>query len=96
MDSSGRFRRTWQSLHKDAPPTLSAPDSYGADEIAVMLGSLGIAMLEVGQPTNLVLARLMTIASRYTTATVRIAVLPTVLILQIGTVGVKELRVSTR
>jgi uncharacterized membrane protein YjjP (DUF1212 family) len=91
-----RLSSRWASLRKETPTTLSEPDTYDRSDVAAMLGSIGIAMLEVGQPTNLVFARLMTIASRYTNARAQIAVLPTILIVQIGPVGHKALRVSTR
>lgn len=52
-----------------------------------MLREIGIALLEVEQPTQLVSARLLEISAQYTTAPVRIVVLPTVLMIQVGTVG---------
>ncbi len=62
-----------------------------------MLRMLGIAMLEVGQPTNLVLAKLHDIAPQYTDKELRAVVLPTVLIIQIdGVTGQLEVEESTR
>lgn len=53
-----------------------------------MLREIGIALLEVEQPTQLVYARLLEIAAQYTTAPVHIVVLPpTVLMIQVGTVA---------
>ena len=61
---STRARQAWQSLRKQTPTPLAATGAYDDAEVAAMLRSLGIAMLEVGQPTNLVMARLLTVASR--------------------------------
>ena len=77
-------QRMWRAVRKEAPPSAVAPrDTYSNDEIAVMLRTLGMAMLEAGQPVNMVGARLLAIASRYTTSEVRLAVLPTVIIVKI-------------
>jgi len=79
-------QRLWRAVRKEAPPSAVAPrDTYSNDEIAVMLRTLGMAMLEAGQPVNIVGARLLAIASRYTTRTVRLAVLPTVIIVKVDT-----------
>jgi hypothetical protein len=93
---SARARRVWHSIRKEVPKPLTPPDTYDEADIAAMLRSLGIAMLEVGQPTNLVMGRLLTIGSRYTTKRVRVVVLPTVLIIQIDTVGFTEIQMSTK
>ncbi|QUR69499.1 hypothetical protein F6B93_00725 [Mycobacterium spongiae] len=83
-EAGGWPRRLWRAVRKEElPPPVAPPDTFSADEIAVMLRSLGIAMLEVGQPTNMVSARLVLIASRYTTSTVRLAVLPTVIMVKV-------------
>jgi uncharacterized membrane protein YjjP (DUF1212 family)/uncharacterized membrane protein YjjB (DUF3815 family) len=52
-----------------------------------MLCEIGIAMIEVEQPTQLIGARLKNMARHYTTETVKTVVLPTVLLIQIGAVG---------
>ncbi len=52
-----------------------------------MLRAIGVALIEVQQPTPMVTARLMEIAERYTTEPVRVVVLPTVLMIQVGNVG---------
>lgn len=90
-------QRLWRAVRKeDSPSPLAPPGTYSNDEIAAMLRSLGMAMLEVGQPTNMVESKLLTIASRYTTSTVRLAVLPTVIIVKIENTPVTEVDVSTR
>ena len=52
-----------------------------------MLREIGIALVEVAQPTPIVEARLLQIAARYTTEPVRVVALPTVLMIQIGDDG---------
>lgn len=52
-----------------------------------MLRAIGIALIEVQQPTPMVTARLLEIAEQYTTEPVRVVVLPTVLMIQVGNVG---------
>jgi len=74
-------------LREESPPPLAPPDTYGDTEIAVMLHALGLALIEVTQPTQLIRTRLHRVAARYTTKDVRIVVLPTVLVIQIGSVG---------
>jgi uncharacterized membrane protein YjjP (DUF1212 family) len=49
-----------------------------------MLRAIGIALIEVAQPTPIVEQRLMHIATRYTTQPVRVVALPTALMIQIG------------
>lgn len=49
-----------------------------------MLREIGIALVEVAQPTPIVENRLQRIAARYTTEPVRVVVLPTTLLIQIG------------
>ena len=49
-----------------------------------MLREIGIALVEVSQPVQVVEERLLRIAGRYTTDRVRAAVLPTVLFIQVG------------
>ena len=60
-----------------------------------MLRELGIALLEVEQPTPLVAGRLINIAARYTGEQVRIVTLPTALVVQVGSVAY-EVEVSNR
>ncbi len=60
-----------------------------------MLRALGIALVEVEQPTQMIAARLMAVARRYTAEDVRVVVLPRVLFIQVGTVGY-EVDVATR
>jgi uncharacterized membrane protein YjjP (DUF1212 family) len=81
------MQRVWRSLRKEAPGALSDPDTHDDAEIASMLRELGIALLEVEQPTQLVSGRLLSIAARYTTQQVRVVTLPTVLVVQVGNVA---------
>ena len=59
-----------------------------------MLRSIGIALVEVAQPTPVVEDRLAHIAARYSTEQTRVAVLPTMLIIQIGSAAY-EVEAST-
>ncbi|HEX5143898.1 MAG TPA: threonine/serine exporter family protein [Mycobacterium sp.] len=77
------------------PTPLAPPDSYPASEIAALLREVGTALVEVVQPTQLVRDRLLRIAQRYTSAEVRVVVLPTVLVIQVGDKGY-EVSASTR
>ncbi|MCV7226024.1 threonine/serine ThrE exporter family protein [Mycolicibacterium komossense] len=92
--STSRIHRMLRAMRKEAHGALSGPDSYDAAEVASMLRAIGIALVEVEQPTQQVTARLLKIAARYTTDTVRTIVLPTVLVIQVGTVGY-EVETST-
>ena len=60
-----------------------------------MLREIGIAMVEVSYPVQLVEQRLVEIARRYTDAPVQAAVLPTMLLIQIGST-VHEMESSTQ
>lgn len=75
----------WHRLREEAPEPLAAPDSYDDADVAAMLREIGLALIEVSQPTPLVSIRLQHIATRYTSKPVRAVVLPTVLMIQIGT-----------
>ena len=66
------------------PPALAPPDHYDPADVAAMLREIGIALVEVSQPVQVVEERLLRIAGRYTTDRVRAAVLPTVLFIQVG------------
>jgi uncharacterized membrane protein YjjP (DUF1212 family) len=94
-ERDGRARRTWRSLRKESPEALSDADSHDDAEVAVMLRELGIALLEVEQPTQLVTGRLIHIAAHYTRHTVRVVALPTALVVQVGSVAY-EVEVSNR
>ncbi len=67
---------------------VNPDDVYPADvdpaDVAAMLREIGIAMVEVSYPVQLVEQRLIDIAHRYTTEPVQAAVLPTMLFIQIG------------
>jgi len=52
-----------------------------------MLCNIGVALLEAPQPSQLVTGRLVKIAPSYTTQTVRVAVLPTMLLIKRGRVA---------
>ncbi len=66
------------------PPAPAPPDHYDPADVAAMLREIGIALVEVSQPVQVVEERLLRIAGRYTTDRVRAAVLPTVLFIQVG------------
>jgi uncharacterized membrane protein YjjP (DUF1212 family) len=89
-----RARQALRSLRKQSPNRLGAPGSYDDNDIAVMLREIGIALVEVQQPTLLVTARLQRIAAQYTDHPVRMIVLPTVLVIQVGNVAY-EVETST-
>jgi uncharacterized membrane protein YjjP (DUF1212 family) len=76
-----------RSIRKDVPQALTGGDQSEDAEIAAMLRELGIALIECEQPTNLVEARLLKIAKRYTDKIVRVVVFPTALVVQVGTVA---------
>lgn len=66
------------------PPALARPDHYDPADVAAMLREIGIALVEVSQPVQVVEERLLRIARRYTTERVQVAVLPTMLFIQVG------------
>ena len=88
-------RRLWSRLLEELPDPLGPPDTYPEADIAAMLRELGLALIEGTQPTQLVRDRLHQVARRYTSKPVRVVVLPTVLIIQVGTEGY-EVDTSTR
>ncbi len=82
-----RRQRRWpivDALRKKPADALAPPDTYDPVDIAAMLREIGIALVEVAQPTPIVEARLTQIAAKYTSKRVRAVVLPTVLMIQIG------------
>lgn len=83
--TDSRVTRVLRTFRKDPPDPLGEPDTHSHADIAAMLRELGIALVEVEQPTNQIAIRLRQIAARYTTAKVSVVVLPTVLLIQIGT-----------
>lgn len=82
--SSHAVTRVWRSLRKQSPAPLAPPDTYPVAVVAHMLREIGIALLEVQVPSGVVESRLMHVAERYTTESVLIVALPTVLIIQVG------------
>lgn len=85
----------WHSVRKVTPDALGDPDSHDDAEVAAMLRELGIALLEIEQPTQLVAGRLINIAANYTREKVRVVALPTALVVQVGSIGY-EVEVSNR
>ena len=79
-----RRRRIVDAIRKMPPPTLATPDVYPPRDVAAMLREIGIALIEVSQPTPMVESRLHNIALHYTSRTVRAVVLPTMVMIQIG------------
>jgi len=82
-----RRKRIFDAVRKTPPEPLAAPDSHDQADVAAMLREIGIALVEVEQPTQLVEGRLLQIAAQYTSEPVRVVVLPTMLMIQVGTVG---------
>lgn len=87
MSRNERWQRIVKALRKTTPAPLLQPGSSDEAEVAAMLRAIGIALIEVAQPTLVVEARLLEIAPRYTEKPVRVVALPTVLMIQIGDVG---------
>ena len=83
-----------RSLRKKAPEALPGGGSRGDADVAAMLREIGIALLEVEQPTQVVAARLVRIAANYTDEPVRVMTLPTGLVVQVGNIGY-EVEVSS-
>lgn len=75
------------ALRKEPPTPLDPPQPHDPAGVAVMLREIGTALLEVHQPTPLVSGRLAEIAARYTSEPVQVVVLPTVLMVQVGSIG---------
>ncbi|MFN8071625.1 MAG: threonine/serine exporter family protein [Mycobacterium sp.] len=95
MTRAERRRRIIDTLRKTPPEALAPPDTYDPREVAAMLREIGIALVEVSQPTPIVESRLEQIARRYTTRPVRVVALPTMVMIQIGDEGY-QLEGSTR
>ncbi len=88
-------RRIIDAVRKTPPAALGPPDSHDPREVAAMLREIGIALVEVSQPTPIVESRLEQIARRYTTRPVRVVALPTMVMIQIGDEGY-QIEGSTR
>jgi uncharacterized membrane protein YjjP (DUF1212 family) len=95
MTKPGRRRRFVHAIRKTPPPTLATPDAYDPVHVAAMLREIGIALIEVSQPTPVVESRLCIIAARYTSLPVRAVALPTMVMIQIGD-NVYQIESSTR
>lgn len=83
---NSRTRRFLESIRKEIPEAVEGQDHDDA-EVAAMLRELGIALIECEQPAQLVRGRLLTIAKQYTHETVRVVVLPTALVVQVGNIA---------
>jgi hypothetical protein len=55
-----RVGRITRSLRKEVPEAIGTPAAYDGAEVAAMLCEIGIAMIEVEQPTQLIGTRLRT------------------------------------
>jgi uncharacterized membrane protein YjjP (DUF1212 family) len=75
--------RLRHALLKQRPEPLEGTDPYPDEDVLTMLRQLGIAMIETGQPTNLVESQLRAIGLAYTGHEVRVLVFPTYLIVQL-------------
>ena len=95
-DDSGMARRLLRSIRKEIPEPLAEGQDHDDAEVAAMLRELGIALIECEQPTQLVGARLLTIAKQYTRETVRVVVLPTALVVQVAPSPMRSRRSSSR
>jgi len=62
-----RRKRIFDAVRKRPPAALAPPDTFDPAMIAAMLREVGIALVEVAQPTPIVEARLTRIAAQYTT-----------------------------
>lgn len=87
--------RITAAFRKSPPPALAPPDHYDPADVALMLREIGAALVEVSLPVQVVEQRLLVIAARYTTAPVQVAVLPTMLFVQVGSV-VHQMEGSTQ
>lgn len=84
MSVLARFLR---AIRKEVPQALAEGQRGDDAEVAAMLRELGIALIECEQPSHLVSARLKAIAVQYTSHPVRVVVLPTALVVQVGNVA---------
>ena len=79
-----RRERIFEAVRKHPPTALAPPDTYPPDDVAAMLREIGVALSEVAQAAPIVETRLIRIAAKYTSKPVRLVVMPTVLMIQIG------------
>lgn len=75
------------ALRKTPPAPTTVPDTHDPNALAAMLCEIGIALVEVSQPTPIVEQRLTRIAANYTSKPVKVVALPTVLMVQVGEQG---------
>lgn len=78
-------RRVAEAVRKAEPQPLAPPGHHDPVEVAEMLRKIGAALVEVSQPIQVIEERLHRIAARYTTEPVEVAVLPTMVFIQVGT-----------
>jgi uncharacterized membrane protein YjjP (DUF1212 family) len=83
-DRHARRVRIVNAVLKRPPTALAPPDTYPPGDVAAMLREIGVALSEVAQAAPIVEDRLIRIAAKYTTKPVRMVVMPTVLMIQIG------------
>ena len=83
------------ALRKTPPATTTVRDTHDPNAVAAMLCEIGIALVEVSQPTPIVEQRLARIAAHYTSKPVKVVALPTVLMVQVGDKG-DQIEGSTR
>jgi uncharacterized membrane protein YjjP (DUF1212 family) len=83
-DRHARRVRIVNAVRKRPPTALAPPDTYPPGDVAAMLREIGVALSEVAQAAPIVEDRLIRIAAKYTTKPVRMVVMPTVLMIQIG------------
>jgi uncharacterized membrane protein YjjP (DUF1212 family) len=88
-------RRWLASLRKERPQRLIRDDVDDESLVAAMLRELGLALLEVEQPTHEIETRLTQIAALHTDEPVRVVAQPNALWIQVGTEGY-ELAKSSR
>lgn len=81
------MRRRLASLRKERPQRLIHENADSDALVAAMLRELGLALLEVEQPTHEVETRLIRIAALHTDQTVRVVAQPNALWIQVGTEG---------
>lgn len=81
-----RIGSIFTSIQKSPPQPI---DTGPGDpvEVATMLREIGVALMEVNQPVQLVQSRLAKIAANFTDEPTRVVALPTVLLVQVGNTG---------
>ena len=91
----GAARRWLGTLRKEPPTGPIEHDEHDDSQVAAMLRELGIALLEVEQPTDAVEKQLKRIAALHTDEDVHVVALPNALVVQVGDTGFQVAK-STR